>query len=114
MNALIDDLVAALYTALPFVEDALDDPAFKKGAVAGKLATVKAALARSEKEKPLLTLAQQEQLLDVAEDITRCASVHAGAANAYFIDGCMPALQQIVTTHRPIPYRLEGGRKIRP
>lgn len=55
-----------------------------------------------------------EELLDAAEDVTRCASVGLQNMKAYFIgDDLMKRLKQAVAKYRPIPYRLEGGRKVR-
>ncbi|MDR6431285.1 hypothetical protein [Brucella pseudogrignonensis] len=42
------DLLEAVYAALPFVEDALDDPAYKAGAVKKHLDTMKEAIAKAE------------------------------------------------------------------
>jgi hypothetical protein len=55
-----------------------------------------------------------EELLDAAEDVTRCASVGLRNMKAYFIsDSLMKRLKQAVATYRPTPYHLEGGRKVR-
>ena len=43
-----DDLLHALSLALPFVEDALEDPCYKDGTVAKTIRTIKDALARAE------------------------------------------------------------------
>lgn len=42
------DLLDAVYAALPFVEDALNDPSYKAGAVAGYLKQMHAAIAKAE------------------------------------------------------------------
>ena len=42
--ARIETLEAALYIALPYVEDHEDDPIYKAGAVAWAVATIRAAL----------------------------------------------------------------------
>jgi hypothetical protein len=39
-----DDMLDALHTALPFVEDALDDPCYKAGAVKKVLEKIRAAI----------------------------------------------------------------------
>lgn len=44
------DLLDALYRALPFVEDALDDPAFKTAAVQAVIGQIKAAISKAESE----------------------------------------------------------------
>ncbi len=55
-----------------------------------------------------------ETLLDAAEDVTRCASVGLRGLKAYFIgDALMERLKQAAAKYRPIPYHLEGGRKVR-
>ena len=46
-----DDLLEALYTALPFVEDALEDPTFKPGEVSKRLKVVTNAIAKAEAVK---------------------------------------------------------------
>lgn len=43
-----DEMLDALYAALPFVEDALTDPAYKAGAVAKQLNKIKEAIAKAE------------------------------------------------------------------
>ncbi len=55
-----------------------------------------------------------DELLDVAEDITRSASITLRSVKAYFIsDSLMRRLKRAVTQYRPTPYHLEGGRKVR-
>lgn len=46
------DLLDAVYAALPFVEDALNDPAYKAGAVARHLKQMQAAIAKAEGATP--------------------------------------------------------------
>lgn len=41
----------ALYIALPFVEDALDDPTYKEGYVQKQLDIIKAAIAIAEEQQ---------------------------------------------------------------
>jgi hypothetical protein len=45
--AATQDMLAALYTALPYIEDAEHDPAYKPGAVAKVTAQVRAAIAKA-------------------------------------------------------------------
>ncbi len=42
------ELLEELYRALPFVEDALKDPAFKRGVVAMRVKKIRAAIAKAE------------------------------------------------------------------
>lgn len=42
------EMLAALYTALPFIEDAMDDPTYNPAKVALRLAEIKAAIAKAE------------------------------------------------------------------
>lgn len=46
------DMLEALYNALPYVEDALDDNAFKPGVVAGHVSKIRAAIAKAEGTTP--------------------------------------------------------------
>ena len=46
------DLLHALCTALPFVEDALEDPCYKPDAVRRALALIQHAITNAEKIKP--------------------------------------------------------------
>jgi hypothetical protein len=46
------DLLAALYIALPFVEDHEGDPTYKPGYVSKSVATIRAAIAKAEGVTP--------------------------------------------------------------
>lgn len=50
MDKLIEELLDALCNALPFVEDALTDPAFKKGTVQKVANQIRKTIAKAEKE----------------------------------------------------------------
>lgn len=52
LAAAAPDLLDAVYAALPFVEDALKDPAYKAGAVASHLKQMHAAIAKAEGTEP--------------------------------------------------------------
>ena len=53
-------------------------------------------------------------LLDVAEDVTRCAFVPGLGTKLYFVgEERMAGLEAAVRRFRPQPYHLEGGRKVR-
>jgi hypothetical protein len=45
------EMLEALYTALPYVEDALFDAAFKPGRVAEHVKLIRAVIAKAEKEE---------------------------------------------------------------
>ena len=48
LHAAAEGLLSALYTALPFVEDAEDDPAFDKGIVTRHVRAIRKVIRRAE------------------------------------------------------------------
>jgi hypothetical protein len=61
-----------------------------------------------------LTPEEQRELLDLAEELSRCARASVAGVRALCIgEETLAQLVALVRKHRPIPYHYQGGRRYR-
>ena len=61
-----------------------------------------------------MTDQETKEILDAAEGLTRCVTADVAGLTMLFVGAHLDRLKEVVQRHRPVPYELRGGKKVRP